>query len=49
MNLPKPNYYKLVYLLLFIYLCWPSRFAMIYYENIAVNIRNSRTWNHENY
>jgi hypothetical protein len=29
----KLNYYKLAYVLLFIYLCWPSRFAMFYYEN----------------
>lgn len=34
MNLPKINYYKLLYVLLFVYLCWPSRFAMFYYENI---------------
>lgn len=34
MNLPKLNYYQLLYLLLFLYLCWPSRFAMIWYENI---------------
>lgn len=38
MNLPKINYYKVIYFLLFVYLCWPSRFAMIYYENIAVII-----------
>lgn len=35
MNLPKLNLYKLFYFLLFIYLCWPSRFAMFYYENYS--------------
>lgn len=35
MNLPKVNYHKLLYFLLFVYLCWPSRFAMFYYENLA--------------
>lgn len=37
MNLPKLNYYQLIYLLLFLILCWPSRFAMIWYENIPAD------------
>lgn len=34
MNLPNISYSKLLYVALFVYLCWPFRFAMIYYENI---------------
>lgn len=34
MNLPKFNYPKLFYIFLFVYLLWPSRFAVFYYENI---------------
>lgn len=34
MNLPNINYRKILYLVLLGYLCWPFRFAMIYYENI---------------
>lgn len=37
MNLPKLNFYQLLYLLFFLYLCWPSRFAMVWYENIPGN------------
>lgn len=33
-NLPKISYSKILLTLLFVYLCWPSRFAMFYYENI---------------
>lgn len=33
MNLPKLSYYKLGFLLIFVYMVWPSRFAMFYYEN----------------
>ncbi|CRK86550.1 CLUMA_CG000159, isoform A [Clunio marinus] len=37
LQIQKFNYVKIGYLLLFVYLCWPSRFAMIYYENIPGN------------
>lgn len=35
MKLPKLNYRKFAYLLLFLFLVWPSRFAVFRYENIA--------------
>lgn len=35
MNLPKFNYLKFIYFALFLFLVWPSRFAVFHYENIA--------------
>lgn len=35
MNLPKFNYLKFIYFALFLFLVWPSRFAVFRYENIA--------------
>jgi len=35
LKLPKISRLHVFYILLFIYLVWPSRFAMIYYERIA--------------
>lgn len=37
MNLPNINYGKLLYVAVFVYLCWPFRFAMIYYENYGAD------------
>lgn len=31
------NRYHVIYTVLFIYFVWPSRFAMIYYENIGID------------
>lgn len=35
MKLPKVSYHQIGFLLLFVYFCWPSRFAMFYYENLG--------------
>ena len=31
------NKYHVLYIALFLYFIWPSRFAMIYYENLKLN------------